>query len=391
MAAAEAPTPSVLDVEKLLTPIAGENPVGEDLRRLTTPNGKSIFMDEIEERRRAIISGINENLELGDAAAADPVMLNQKRVSEWRDIERSIISAFSKGKELSAAGTLVLATVSGRGWAGIAPGFRLLRLLQEQYWDTLHPVPEVGDDGNPDYGDRLVSMERLDHENYLPLAIRQLGITDPKAGQQFSWSDFRQLEILRTSKPGPNDNVDSHRAMVDERSRLVETAADKGNLEYYTRLLKTIDDGLAEINALRDFVNERYASVPEDERPSFRKTDEAIEQARAIASGYWRKKGGGAEEEASEHVEGSSEGGQSTGGTVMVATGDVVALLEKALSHLRVHQRHNPAAFLVEEAIRWTKMPISAWYLETISDPNMSGFVSKLMNSMRGEGSSENS
>jgi type VI secretion system protein ImpA len=387
MAAADAPTPSVIDIEKLLAPVSGDDPAGEDLRRLTTANGKSILMDEIEERRRAIISGLNENLEQGEAA--DPAMLNQKRITEWREIERSIIGAFSKGKELSSAVTLVLATVSGRGWAALAPGFRFLRLLQEQYWDTLHPLPEMAENENPDYTDRLVAMERLDHENYLPLAIRQLGLTDPRAGQQFSWADFRQLEMLRSAKPGPNDDAEAHRAMVEEKTRAIEAAAERGNLDYYTRLLKSIDDGIAEINALREFINERYAAAPEDERPTFSKTEEAIDQARAIVSGYWKKKGGGAETEADAGSEASGEAAESSGGggTMTLPGGDVVALLEKALAHLRVHQKHNPAAFLIEEAIRWTKMPISAWYLETINDPNMSGFVSKLMQSMQSGGS----
>jgi hypothetical protein len=56
----------------------------------------------------------------------------------------------------------------------------------------------------------------------------------------------------------------------------------------------------------------------------------------------------------------------------------VVVLLERALAHLREHH-HNPAEFLVEEAIRWTKMPIASWYLEASEDPNMSAFISKLM------------
>ena len=30
-------------------------------------------------------------------------------------------------------------------------------------------------------------------------------------------------------------------------------------------------------------------------------------------------------------------------------------------------------------------MPISAWYLETVNDPNMSGFVSKLMGALHGD------
>jgi type VI secretion system protein ImpA len=376
-------TPAVIDIEKLLAPVSAENPVGEDLRRLVAQSGKSILMDEIEEKRRAIISGVNEYLEQGEQA--DPAAQTQKKRGEWREIERTITTAFGKGKELGAGVTLVLAAVSGRGWGALAPGFRFLRMLQERYWDALHPVVENDDAGNPDFVDRLVLLERLDHENYLPLALRQLGLTDPKLGAQFSWSDFRQLEILKSGKAGENENAEARRVMIDEKSRAIEDAAEKSTLAFYDGLIKSIDEGSRELGALRDFINEKYAAAPEEERPGFRKIEESIEEARAIASRYWKKKGGGAEEDKPEGGADSGDGGGGGGHTV--PTGDVVAMLERALAQLRTHQRHNPAAFLVEEAIRWTKMPISAWYLETINDPSMSGFVSKLMGALRGDGS----
>jgi type VI secretion system protein ImpA len=390
MSTADASAPQVIDIEKLLAPISEENPVGEDLRRLATKGGKSILLDDIEERRRAIVSGLNENTEQGQQV--DPAALASQRRNEWRDIERMVTGAFASGKELGAAVTLVLAAVSGRGWAALAPGFRFLRLLQERYFDQLYPVAELDDSGNPDYLDRLVPLERLDHESYLPLAIRQIPLTDPRSGGEYSWADFKQLEILRSGKAGANEDPEARKAMVEEKARALEDAADKGSLAYYDSLLKTIDRGVEEINALREFINERYSSVPEEERPSFRRTDEAIEEARLIAVRYWKKKGGGAQEEAA--AEGGGAGGDgvaAAGGAITITAGDVVGLLEKALAHMRAHQKHNPAAFLVEEAIRWTKMPISEWYLETTNDPSMSGFVSRLMSGIRGGGAAEES
>ena len=380
MSAADSSTPVVIDIDKLLKPVSDDNPVGEDLRRMMAPGGKSIFMDDIEERRRAVISGVNENMEAGQQS--DPAMLMQQRRGEWRDIERLVTGAFAKGKELGAAVTLVLAAVSGRGWAAMAPGFQFLRRLQEEYFEPLHPVVDVDDSGNPDYVDRLVLLERLDHDSFLPLAIRQLGLTDAKSGGEYSWADFKQLEILKGSKPGENEDPETHRANIAERTRVIEEAADRSSLAFYTKLIENIDSASQELAALRDFINDRYSAAPEDERPNFGKIEATIEEARAIASRYWKKKGGGAQEAAEAGDEGggaSAEGGIGMGGVGIPAGADVVTLLERALAVLRTHQRHNPAAFLVEEAIRWTKMPISAWYLEAVQDPNMSGFISRLM------------
>lgn len=388
MSTADASVPQVIDIEKLLAPISEENPVGEDLRQLVTKGGKSVLMADVEERRKSILSGVNENTEAGQQA--DPSALVAQRKSEWRDIERMVTGAFASGKELGAAVTLVLAAISGRGWIALGPGFRFLRMLQERYFEQLYPLVETDESGNPDYLDRLVLMERLDHESYLPLAIHQLPLTDPRAGGEYSWADFKQLEILKGGKAGANEDSEARKLQIEEKARAMEGATEKSSLQFYDALIKAIDDGSKEIEALRDFVNDKYAAAPEEERPSFRRIDEAVEECRAIAARFWKKKGGGKDEEAAEG-EGLGGDGAATGGGITVTAGDVVGLLERALAHMRAHQKHNPAAFLVEEAIRWTKMPISEWYLETTSDPSMSGFVSKLMAGIRGasgEGSS---
>ena len=377
MATPEMSQPAVIDIERLLAPVPGENPAGEDLRRMGAKGGKSILMDEIEEKRRAILKGVNENQEEGETV--DPAALAQKRRGEWRDIEKAITAAFGQGKELSAAVTLVLAAVSAYGWKAIEPGFRFLRMLQDQYWDTLHPVPEADDSGAPDLTDRAALLSRLDHENYLPLALRQLSLTDPRQGAAFSWSDFQNLEILRSTKSQKEDEEDARKARVEEISRAIEEAVQKSPLSFYADLLKSIDAGLQSIHALGELVNEKYAPVAHEDQPDFRRSEQVLEEARAIASRYWKAKGGGAEQAEAEADAGSQPAEASSSGGAAAPAGDVLALLTRALTLLRAQQPHNPAAFLVQEAIRWTRMPISEWYLETVDDTTMSGFVSKLM------------
>src|SRR2546430_15521295 len=101
MAAPSPSAPSLIDVEKLLAPISEDNPVGEDLRRLATQGAKSILLDDIEQKRRAIVAGTNENLEQG--VQSDPTAAAQQRRGEWREIERMLMPAFSKGKDLGSA------------------------------------------------------------------------------------------------------------------------------------------------------------------------------------------------------------------------------------------------------------------------------------------------
>ncbi|MEO8025947.1 MAG: type VI secretion system ImpA family N-terminal domain-containing protein [Bryobacteraceae bacterium] len=367
---------NILDVEKLLTPIGGDNPAGIDI-------GHSVTMAEIEEMRKSILRGDNEATEPGDQAEASALMAQRR--SEWREIEKQLLATFSKGKDLGAACLLVVATTNRAGWSALAPGFRLLKELQDQFWDTVYPLPDLEDEANPDYVDRLSKLERLDHESFLPLAMRQVAITDPKVGNEYSWSSHRQLEMLQESKPGKDDDVDARKTHIEEQFRLFDEAVAKTSLGFYETLFKNVDESVAELTALTDFVNERYAAVPEEDRPNFRNIQETFAQCRNLAVRLFRKKGGKFPDEMEDSggysEDGSGEGGGESGGSGGRGgeERDAVLLLERALMAMKAREKHNPAVFLVEEAIRWTRMPIGEWYLEATQDPNMSGFISKLM------------
>ena len=145
---------------------------------------------------------------------------------------------------------------------------------------------------------------------------------------------------------------------------------------------KAMQNGFTELEALRSFVEQQYAHLPKDDRPTFRQTGAALTYCKNLAVELLKKTGGGqtfvttdsdetAEIEDVQVVEGNR--------VAAISDSDVVQLLEEALSYLRLRQRHNPAAFLVEEGIRWTKMPIGDWYLEVSQDTNLSDFISKLM------------
>src|SRR5579862_3419338 len=137
--------------DSLLTPVAGDNPAGVDPRTITV-QGKSMLLASIEEKRKAILSGTNENLEQGSQVDADT--LARQRRSEWKEIERLLAPVFAQGKELGTAVTFVQAAAANQGWVALAPGLRMIRQLQADFWDTLHPLPEMDDQGNPDYMDR---------------------------------------------------------------------------------------------------------------------------------------------------------------------------------------------------------------------------------------------
>jgi type VI secretion system protein ImpA len=388
MSTAAAPANALnFDIELLLRPVSEKNPAGEDLRLVPIDGKSKLLLAEVEERRKLIISGKRENLEPRndsmDAAAAEQeaAALTEQRRREWREIEKMLTAGFAKGKDLGAAVTLAQAAVNCQGWAALRPCLQFIRLLHQRFGETLYPLPEKEDDGHVDFTTRLAALGRLDHENCLPGAIRQLPLTDPRAGMAFSLAHYEQVQILREKQPTKEADPASRRRMIEEKQKALDDAVTKSKAGFFRTLLQTIQDAADELSTLRSFVDEVYAASPEEDRPSFLETSEALEHCHGLVSQYLSKTDTEPKTAAEPSAEPLEAADAQTGSTrrEVLSGGDVVQLLEQALAELRLHQRHNPAAYLVEEAIRWTKLPIADWYLEAAEDTSMAGFISKLM------------
>ena len=372
--------PSLIDIEKLLAPISEDAPTGINL-------SKSVMITDIEQRRKALIDGVNEGTELGESVDQAALLSNRRR--EWKEIEKSILALFSKGKDLAAGVGLVEALANRAGWPAMGPGFRLLRMMQEMYFEQLHPQADEEDDFP--YFQRINLIERLDQDKRLPLALRQLPLTDGGGERNYTWSDYKQIEILRDGKP-PKDDVEEWRRnqtqQVEEGMRNIEAAVQKTKLTFYEQMFGQLDEAATEIEALVALMDQKYSDIPEAERPSMRNVKEVLAETRNLAIRFFKKKGGKmpgeiAEEEAAAAeaaaAAGAGDDGSGAGGGKLVVSGDVTEVLQVALNQMRAREKHNPAVYLIQEAIRWSKMPIGKWYIEALNDPNLSGFISKLM------------
>lgn len=119
--------PPIVDFEALLNPIAADKPSGESLRYTGT-------YDIIEEARRS-----DDDLAQGE-------WQRETKVADWHlVIETATAALTTQSKDLHIATRLVEALVKQYGFVGLRDGLRLLRELQEQFWDSLYPEVEDGD------------------------------------------------------------------------------------------------------------------------------------------------------------------------------------------------------------------------------------------------------
>src|SRR5262245_11984217 len=106
------PSPSVLDFDKLLLPIAGESPVGVDLRADSSPNSLYYL---VKDARNAARTAERQSVMDEDQATSQ---------ADWRPVLKHATEALAThSKDLELTAYLIEAVVRLEGFAGLRDGF----------------------------------------------------------------------------------------------------------------------------------------------------------------------------------------------------------------------------------------------------------------------------
>src|ERR1700679_1636139 len=116
--------------EDLLTPIAGDNPAGDNLYY------DKVF-DQIKEARRE---------DADDLPEGDWERSAKKKADPRAVVKLAGDALATRSKDLRLAGWLIEAQVKMEGFAVLVPSIQLLQSLQENFWPTIHPEIEDGND-----------------------------------------------------------------------------------------------------------------------------------------------------------------------------------------------------------------------------------------------------
>jgi type VI secretion system protein ImpA len=169
---------SVIDVEGLLAPIAGDNPSGRSL-------AYEPEYDEIKAARRSE-DDTNQGEWQRDAKAAD-----------WDQvIELGTEFLRRETKDLLIAAWVTEALTRLHGFDGLHDGLRLLSGIQDRFWETYHPEIEDGDLESRE--GPFVFLNEL-----LPMLIRQIPLTSGMGDVRYSYLHW--MESRATQNAGAKD------------------------------------------------------------------------------------------------------------------------------------------------------------------------------------------
>ena len=332
------PSPEVIDIEALLSPIAGENPAGESLQY-------SGVYDEIREARRS-----EDPLAQGD-------WQREIKGADWQEVVRLATEALrERSKDLQISAWLAEATVKTSGFPGLRDGLKLVRGIQERFWENLYPEIEDGD-----LEARANAIALLDRQS--AMAIQEVPVTRSPA------YNFLQWEAVKTSGTAPAAGDGSPGAAQEGQITLEDFVKARGATRraFYEQLLGVLNECWSEFEALDRVMDERFGR----QTPGLGELKKSLDRLRDWADKITKEKrleepeagdvgGAGAED-------GTGEAGSGPAGAVR-GRQDALRRLAEVADYFRRTEPHSPVSYLVQRAIAWGQMPLDAWLGDVIKD-----------------------
>ena len=355
------------DLEKLLAPISGQRPAGENLRY-------DPLYDEVREARRE-----------EDPALPQGVWKVDPKKADWKAVESLAQGALeSKSKDLQLAGWLTEAWVHRCGFEGAEHGTRLVIGLCESFWDCL--FPELGEDGDLDL--RLGPLEWMDQR--LSQALKTVPVTGPETEEEsiFRWTDWESaLYRANLERAGAGAELEGQ---ADSSKFLVSVSLTP------TSLYRDLDSSLARcreaITGLANLLEERCGAPA----PRFRQVREVLDAIHRFVRGVLRQRG---DEEAPQEAlpppvsevqtmdsPKDDENPLASGGPIR-SRAEAYRRLSETAEYLARTEPHSPTPFLVRRAVSWGSMTVEELLRELLADKADLPTVFKLLGIASGKDS----
>jgi len=366
-----------IDFESLTRPIEGASPAGQDLR--ADPSSLSPYY-QIKDARAAARAAERSGApaDSADYAGAD----------DWRKVLRLAPDILAtKAKDLEIVAWFTEALLREHGFAGLRDGFHLLRELVEKFWDGLYPTPD--EDGIATRVAPLAGLNGGDSEGTLAVPLALAPITGESDFGRFNlWRYAKVRELAKITDP--HDIAAAIEAGTPTLEQF-ESAVRGTDPNFLRCLVGDVDAALEHFIAVTASLDAKCGA---DSPPSsaIRST---LQEARQTITHMVREVAhlpleadGGAQSDQSGAAAGaaaadSGSGSAGVGGAIRNRE-DAFRLLGRVADYFRASEPHSPLPSLLEQAVRWGRLPLAQLIEELIPDQSARDHFS-LVTGLRGK------
>jgi type VI secretion system protein ImpA len=335
-------TQTSFELAELLAPISSENPCGENLRHSET------------------FKAIKQAREADDPSIPRGEWAHDLKKANWADVIDIAANALvEKSKDLQVAIWLCEAQVNQFGFAGIAPGFRIVEQLCRHYWEGIYPQPEGGDQ---EYRTNVLHWA---NEKFLPLLIT-IPLT-PQAREPLTWENLEvAMRNEQIQAQGKGREVLEGFSVADCLRIISQTSSQE-----LSSTLLAIDLGVNELRHLAATLNELCG----DESPSLGAMTDLLGQMAEFLSIELHKRGYSTEATNAEPAyidEQQNDAAQNNLATPDPRSGrtEAYAQLEMIADYLAYIEPHSPVPNLLKRMVEWGNMNTSDLYRQLFVQSN---------------------
>jgi len=366
------PSPALIDITTLLTPIEGELCVGNDLRLDTSHNSD---YSQIKDARRAARDAERNNMFDGD---------NTEAHEHWNKIFQLAPKVIAnQAKDVEIACWLTEALVRKSGFQGLKDGLALIKGLIENYWEQgLYPVED--EDGIETRVAPIAGLNGEGADGVLLSPIRNSFITEDASYEPFSlWQYQQAIDVSRLS------DENKQQAQIERigfSMESIEKAVAQSSSEYYSALFEDIEICLNEYKAVDSLLSDFCGSY---EAPPTSKIIELLEDAKGAINHIAKAKlpiavevsEGDDENEAEQMDEQTSSPAAASANAINTALNsrdDAFKQLNTIAEYFRKTEPHSPISYMLTKTVKWGNMPLEELMKELIPDSSSRDTYSSL-------------
>lgn len=342
----------------LLLPINPAQPSGEDM-------SFSRDFDAIAEARRFDDPSIDQGEWEVDLKEAD-----------WNEVINLTTALLEhQSKDLRLAVWLTEASAYRHGFAGLAQGFELITGLCAQYWDSLYPSAEEGDQerraGNLSW---LVSRaEQL---------IRNVPLTEGR-GTAYSYADILAARNRAQSKEVTH-RTDMNGSVSME---VIDSARRKSGYDFYQNLIADAQQCARSLTAMQTTIDARLGM----DGPGFTALRQSLEDVLHTLTRFASDQGVASHVLAAVSMPDESLKLETNVNTVPVvqsvpnsrvgiqSRAQAITQLREVARYFRETEPHSPVAYLADKAAQWGNLPLDEWLRTVIKDKAALSHIEELL------------
>ncbi|MDQ6610874.1 MAG: type VI secretion system protein TssA [Gemmatimonadota bacterium] len=323
-------------VARLLQPISSEAPAGADLRY-------DMRVDALKEARREDLDLPSNNAEA------------KRKLADWQQVvtlSTKLLAEETKDLQLSA--WLAEGLMHREGYGGLATGLSVMQGLLDDFWGTVYPLPEDGDDEL-----RIGPIEWLGAKLAIPLRMVPFGSSN---------LSFLQIESAREipteADAEQNDDKRAVRATAIEQGRVppegVDAALAAMNKVAVRATIAELDMLRAAMITLEKSADAHFGSAA----PSLLSLRNVVDEIKRLGTTQLARKL--VEDPDPEIIEVVDEAGVAVGddgapiSVEPTSRADATQRLAVIAKWLRVQDAANPAPYLLVRGFRWGELRAAA-------------------------------